>query len=96
MKVTVNNNRTANKGTDILQDTIGNFGRWQCRISILMPLLKFPIIWFELGIVFLAPPTDFWCKPPDEYNSTSLAQWKELIEPANISKHQRVSIFLFY
>nr|CAI5864562.1 unnamed protein product [Callosobruchus analis] len=32
------------------------------KISLLMSLLKFPIAWFTLSIVFLAPPTEFWCK----------------------------------
>lgn len=27
-----------------------------------MALLKFPIAWFQMSIVFLAPPTQFWCK----------------------------------
>lgn len=63
------------KGTDILHETIGDFGRWQFKISILMALLKLPIAWFQLGIVFLAPPTQHWCKPPAEYSNMTSSNW---------------------
>lgn len=56
---------------DLLQATIGDYGFWQYKIAILMSLLRLPVNWFELGIVFLAPPTQFWCNfPPHEGNST--------------------------
>lgn len=61
--------------TDILHETIGDFGKWQFKISILMALLKFPIAWFQLGIVFLAPPTQHWCRPPEKYANMSTLQW---------------------
>ncbi|KAK9693113.1 Sugar transporter [Popillia japonica] len=68
---------------DLLLATIGDFGRWQCRTSMLMALLKFPIAWFQLGIVFLAPPTEFWCRQPQDFNHLSVLEWKQLIKPVN-------------
>ncbi|GJQ74600.1 hypothetical protein Trydic_g21458 [Trypoxylus dichotomus] len=68
---------------DLLLATIGDFGRWQCRTSILMALLKLPIAWFQLGIVFLAPPTEFWCRQPHDFSHLSVEDWKEFIKPAN-------------
>lgn len=55
---------------DPLKNTIGDFGLWQLKISVLMSLLKLPIAWFTLSIVFLAPPSQFWCKPPPSVNMT--------------------------
>lgn len=76
---------------DILCETIGNFGKWQFRISLLMALLKFPIAWFQLGIVFLAPPTQFWCKPPDEYRNMTSDTW--LDEHNSINSSTSVSTY---
>ncbi|KAF5272906.1 hypothetical protein FQA39_LY07672 [Lamprigera yunnana] len=47
---------------DLIESTIGNFGIWQCEVSILLSLLKLPLAWVQLSIVFIAPPTEFWCK----------------------------------
>lgn len=72
----------------LFHHAIGDFGRWQFQISLLMSLLKFPIAWFQLGIVFLAPPTEFWCKQPDRYKHLPVSKWRELIAPSvNDSRH---------
>lgn len=55
--------RISNTG-DVLDNTIGEFGRWQCQISIMMSLLLLPLAWIQLGMLFLAPPTEFTCKQP--------------------------------
>lgn len=60
---------------DILNETIGHFGKWQFRISLMMALLKFPMAWFQLGIIFLAPPTQYWCKPPKQYKNLTEHAW---------------------
>ncbi|CAH1118752.1 unnamed protein product [Phaedon cochleariae] len=65
---------------DALEATIGNFGKWQLRISVLMSLLKFPIAWFTLSIIFLAPPTNFWCKPSQKYSNMSDTEWLKISE----------------
>lgn len=67
-----------NKHETIIKETIGYFGRWQLKISILMALLKLPIAWFQLSIVFLAPPTQFWCKQPENFKNLTENQWKSL------------------
>ncbi|XP_067000202.2 organic cation transporter protein [Anabrus simplex] len=49
-------------GGDVLHDSVGNFGRWQAILSVLMALLKLPIAWFQLSILVLeAQPDSFWC-----------------------------------
>lgn len=66
---------------DLLEKTVGDFGKWQLRISICMALLKFPIAWFQLGIVFLAPPTDHWCRQPEDFKLLTVEDWIEHIRP---------------
>ncbi|KAJ8965459.1 hypothetical protein NQ314_004104 [Rhamnusium bicolor] len=46
----VNKEEAPHKNDDLLKATIGDFGKWQFKISILMALLKFPIAWFSLSI----------------------------------------------
>ncbi|XP_031333459.1 organic cation transporter protein-like [Photinus pyralis] len=68
------------KKSDILTTTIGSFGKWQFRIVVLMSLLKIPIAWVQLGIVFIAPTTtEFWCKPPKQFMNLSKSEWKSMI-----------------
>ncbi|CAH1373355.1 unnamed protein product [Tenebrio molitor] len=52
-----------------------------------MALLKFPIAWFQMSIVFLAPPTQFWCKSEFSINSTN--GWLKMIQNNNsILRHE--------
>ncbi|KAF5300129.1 hypothetical protein FQR65_LT09219 [Abscondita terminalis] len=70
---------------DLIESTIGNFGTWQCQISFLLSLLKFPMAWIQLSIVFLAPPTEFWCRQPEEFKNLTLGKWKQItsVQPTN-------------
>lgn len=36
-----------------------------------MALIKFPIAWFQMSIVFLAPPTSFSCQNVTEFDQGS-------------------------
>ncbi|XP_066151265.1 organic cation transporter protein-like [Euwallacea fornicatus] len=73
---------------NILTTTIGDFGKWQLKISILMALVKFPIAWFQMSIVFLAPPLTFWCQKWGSFENITDAEWRDLIRPDDeSSKH---------
>ncbi|GLV31842.1 uncharacterized protein CBL_07602 [Carabus blaptoides fortunei] len=76
---------------EALNKSIGTIGRWQFRISVLMSLLKFPIAWFQLGIVFLAPPTNFWCRRPPEYINTTVNEWLRMITPNYTESYNQTS-----
>lgn len=76
---------------DPLKNTIGDFGLWQLKISVLMSLLKLPIAWFTLSIVFIAPPTQFWCKPPPSVNLTD-EQWLRLSTPKDDYSRKQVGL----
>ncbi|XP_050441772.1 organic cation transporter protein-like [Adelges cooleyi] len=52
----------ANKEVDPVQRALGDFGWWQFWIAFSLSLLKFPIAWHQLAIIFLAAKTPFKCE----------------------------------
>ncbi|KAJ8681512.1 hypothetical protein QAD02_017304 [Eretmocerus hayati] len=49
---------------DVVQEAMGSFGPWQLVIAIALSLVKFPVAWHQLSIVFLAPNSHFECVSP--------------------------------
>jgi len=47
---------------DPIQNSIGELGRWQILVCGVVFLLKFPVAWHQMGIIFLAPTTNFTCE----------------------------------
>ncbi|KAH9627705.1 hypothetical protein HF086_016859 [Spodoptera exigua] len=74
------------KSEDVTSSIIGDFGRWQLKISILMALLKLPIAWYQLNIIFMAPPQDFWCSKPSPFSKYSDEEWRKLSSP-HVEEH---------
>jgi MFS family permease len=50
------------ENADIIEKSIGIFGRWHIAVCLIIFLVKFPIAWHQLSIVFLAPPVNFSCE----------------------------------
>ncbi|CAG9837467.1 unnamed protein product [Diabrotica balteata] len=71
---------------EILEAIIMKFQPWQLKISILMSLLKFPIAWFTLSIVFLAPPTQFWCTPPPTHRNLLQEKWLNISQQLHFTQ----------
>ncbi|CAG9768665.1 unnamed protein product [Ceutorhynchus assimilis] len=46
---------------DIIEKSIGVLGKWHIWICLAIFLVKFPVAWHQLSIVFVAPRTDFFC-----------------------------------
>lgn len=46
---------------DIIEKCIGSMGKWQLAVTVAVSLVKVPVAWFQLGIIFLAPPVAFQC-----------------------------------
>uniref|UniRef100_A0A2H1VUC5 SFRICE_002150 n=1 Tax=Spodoptera frugiperda TaxID=7108 RepID=A0A2H1VUC5_SPOFR len=74
------------KNEDVTSSIIGDFGRWQLKISILMALLKLPIAWYQLNIIFMAPPQRFWCSKPLPFSKYSDEEWRRLSVP-HVEEH---------
>ncbi|XP_026280231.2 organic cation transporter protein-like isoform X1 [Frankliniella occidentalis] len=68
--------RRASLKADALQSTIGDFGRWQMGIALAVAMSGLPGAWFKIGIVFLAPPVDFWCTSPLPADHNATARYK--------------------
>ncbi|XP_076754485.1 organic cation transporter protein [Xylocopa sonorina] len=49
---------------DAVQEAIGNLGRWQIYVCLAISLVKFPIAWHQLAIVFMAAHQDYNCTAP--------------------------------
>ncbi|XP_077295926.1 organic cation transporter protein-like isoform X2 [Arctopsyche grandis] len=47
-----------------IESTVGGVGRWQIIICLAITLLKIPVAFHQLGIIFLAPPANFKCTDP--------------------------------
>ncbi|XP_048515087.1 organic cation transporter protein-like isoform X2 [Athalia rosae] len=59
--------------SDLIQDAMGNFGPWHLLIAISVSLVKFPVAWNQLSIVFLAPPVEFNCIEPISSTNSSMS-----------------------
>lgn len=46
---------------DPITKIIGTIGKWQIWICIVVFLVKFPVAWHQMSIIFLAPPMNFTC-----------------------------------
>lgn len=68
------------KDGNVISHLVGDFGKWQATVSLLVSLLKLPIGWFQLSIVFLAPIPEFWCEHPisnvTKFNQVSDVTWR--------------------
>lgn len=78
---------------DSIFNSIGDFGKWQLRISLLMAFLKLPIAWFQLGNILIAPKTDFNCIKPNYIQNVSNTEWRSLYSE-NLTNHLVRSLIL--
>ncbi|RZF39960.1 hypothetical protein LSTR_LSTR002363 [Laodelphax striatellus] len=64
---------------DLVQKSMGDFGPWQVWICLFLSIVKIPVAWCQLGIVFLAAPMHFQCATTDnatEYDGSD-STWNE-------------------
>ena len=72
--------RTEDNSDEVLS-SIGNFGRWQMWVCFWLFIVKFPVAWHALGIVFLAPPVESWCRRPASLQNLTEEQWRNMSQP---------------
>lgn len=51
--------------TDPIQSAMGQFGKWHYLVCGVIFLLKFPVAWHQMSIIFIAPKLDFRCLDPN-------------------------------
>ncbi|XP_023954336.2 organic cation transporter protein-like [Bicyclus anynana] len=66
---------------DLIFKIVGDFGKWQLGLSIYMALLKLPLAWYQLNIIFMAPPQDFWCAKPQSFRTYTDQEWRDVCAP---------------
>ncbi|XP_032516471.2 organic cation transporter protein-like [Danaus plexippus] len=66
---------------DITLKVLGEFGKWQLWLSVYMALLKLPLAWYQLNIIFMAPPQEFWCAKPESLTILTEKEWRRLCAP---------------
>ncbi|XP_050437931.1 organic cation transporter protein-like isoform X2 [Adelges cooleyi] len=67
------------KYDDPVSTAIGEFGRWQAMLTIILSLLNLPCTWHIFVLTFQGLDTDFWCAPPPGLeHRISVDQWKNL------------------
>lgn len=49
---------------DAVQQAIGDLGKWQILVCLAISLVKFPVAWHQLAIVFMAPHQEYNCTTP--------------------------------
>lgn len=49
---------------DAVQQAIGDLGKWQILVCLAISLVKFPVAWHQLAIVFMAPHQKYNCTTP--------------------------------
>lgn len=54
---------------DAVQIAIGNLGKWQIIVCLAISLIKFPVAWHQLAIVFMAAHQDYNCTEPATVDS---------------------------
>ncbi|KAH1020288.1 hypothetical protein HUJ04_009977 [Dendroctonus ponderosae] len=57
--------RKESEHVDIVQKSIGVLGKWHIWVCLAIFLVKFPVAWHQLSIVFVAPRTEFYCVDPN-------------------------------
>ena len=55
---------------DAVQRTMGYLGRWQILVCTAISLIKFPVAWHQLAVVFIAPKQHYNCSAPARWNET--------------------------
>ncbi|XP_045769650.1 organic cation transporter protein-like isoform X1 [Maniola jurtina] len=65
------------KIVDPLTKAIGEIGKWQIWICFVVFLVKFPVAWHQMSIIFLAPPMKFTCSGNETFGSKCLSNCTE-------------------
>uniref|UniRef100_A0A8D8UN70 Organic cation transporter protein n=1 Tax=Cacopsylla melanoneura TaxID=428564 RepID=A0A8D8UN70_9HEMI len=66
---------SSNPNDDVISNAIGEFGRWQCNLTILLSLLNIPCTWHIFALTFQAADQNFWCAQTDHFDHLSFSEW---------------------
>lgn len=58
---------------DPIQRAMGSLGRWHIIVCLFIFLLKFPVAWHQMSIIFMAPNINYTCSNPNITDKCSAA-----------------------
>lgn len=61
---------------DAISKCIGDSGRWQIQMIILLSLFNIPCTWHIYSMAFQGSQPDFWCAPPPHFEGLPLDFWR--------------------
>ncbi|XP_060523851.1 organic cation transporter protein-like isoform X2 [Cylas formicarius] len=64
--VSQENEKHHHEVTDVVKSSIGTLGKWHIWTCLAIFLVKFPVAWHQLSIVFVAAPVNFSCAESGE------------------------------
>lgn len=64
--------------SDPVQESMGAIGKWHYIVCAAVFLLKFPVAWHQMAIIFLAPPVTYECNPSVDNNNESIPKCSEM------------------
>lgn len=91
--------RTEKEYEDPVSMAIGEFGRWQAMLTLILSLLNLPCTWHIFVLTFQGADTDFWCTPPPGVlNQISVDQWKNIsgVFPLSSNKVRDIQIVISF
>ena len=75
-KVDVTNEKDVSEFEDVVHQSLGDLGKYQIVLNVLLALMYIPCSWQMLSMNFLAAKSDYWCARPDNLNVSS-QRWLE-------------------
>ncbi|XP_063233832.1 organic cation transporter protein-like isoform X2 [Bacillus rossius redtenbacheri] len=69
---------------DPVSRAVGEFGRWQLRLTFLLSLFNVPCTFHIFALTFQSLSGDFWCARPAALRHLAVAAWRNLSEPAQL------------
>lgn len=66
------------KMADPVQSSMGALGKWHLWVCAIVFILKFPVAWHQMGIIFLGPPAKYKCISPSNFTNACSADCKRV------------------
>nr|XP_034829193.1 solute carrier family 22 member 21-like isoform X2 [Maniola hyperantus] len=66
---------------DAVSAVIGNYGRWQLMMNLILPFFAFPSTFHLYLPTFTTKLTDFWCKRPANLSTLPVEYWINYSQP---------------
>lgn len=88
------NNNNSSENIDVIRKILGEGGKWQLRIILMIYLVKIPSAWFMACVIFTAPVpwnTEIICKPPTLNVTVGIDQiqeWNSIVHPVVEDYHK--------